>query len=137
MLPYLPCYADVLHTINRPELLNIPSRFITKQKKNQDPSMPKHQSAIFSGSVTTSSAKTCLVRSQIGGEEELAESVDGVEVGTTGLVEMEVQPWLGVDSGVLTALGSEEDQLKLASAPRPKVMSARLVKWSTLEELVV
>ncbi|KAM1136386.1 hypothetical protein TB1_033874 [Malus domestica] len=39
----------------------------------------------------TSSAKTCLVRSQIGGEEELAESVDGVEVGTTGQVEMEVE----------------------------------------------
>ncbi|KAM2812749.1 hypothetical protein PS2_039786 [Malus domestica] len=90
MLPYLPCYADVLHTINHPELLNIPSGFITKQKKKPRSIHAKHQSAIFSGSVTTSSAKTCLVRSQIGGKEELAESVDGVEVRTTGLVEMEV-----------------------------------------------
>ncbi|KAM1787770.1 hypothetical protein ACFX11_038133 [Malus domestica] len=91
MLPYLPYYADVLHTINHPELLNIPSGFITKQKKKPRSIHAKHQSAIFSGSVTTSSAKTCLVRSQIGGEEELAESVDGVEVGTTGLVEIEVE----------------------------------------------
>ena len=38
---------------------------------------------------------------------------------------------LGVDSGVLAALGPEEDQSGLASAPRPNVVSARLVRKDT------